>query len=72
MPAASLYLAGTIGSTMLYHVPRNNALAAVDPATPEAARLWERYLREWTRGNHVRAAAGIAAAALLVIGVDAG
>ena len=68
----ALYLAGSIVVTMLYHVPRNNALAVVDPATPEAARLWKRYLREWTRGNHVRAAAGIAAAALLVIGVDAG
>ena len=67
-----LYLAGSIVVTMLYHVPRNNALAVVDPSTPEAARLWERYLHEWTRGNHARAAAGIAAAALLVIGVDAG
>ena len=66
----ALYLAGTIGTTMLFHVPRNNALAPVDPA--EAARLWERYVSEWTGGNHVRAAAGIAAAALLVIGVDAG
>jgi uncharacterized membrane protein len=68
----ALYLAGSIVVTMLYHVPRNNALAVVDPATPEAARLWERYLHEWTRVNHARAAAGIAAAALLVIGVDAG
>jgi uncharacterized membrane protein len=68
----ALYLAGSIVVTMLYHVPRNNALAVVDPVTPEAGRLWERYLHEWTRGNHVRAAAGVAAAALLVIGVDAG
>jgi len=68
----ALYLAGSIVVTTLYHVPRNNALAVVDPATPEAARLWERYLHEWTRGNHARAAAGIAASALLVIGVDAG
>jgi uncharacterized membrane protein len=68
----ALYLAGTIALTMLYHVPRNNGLAAVDPATPEAARVWERYLSEWTTGNHARAAAGIAAAVLLVIGVDVG
>ena len=68
----AVYLAGTIVLTMLYHVPRNNALAAVDPATPEAARLWERYLSEWTGGNHVRAAAGAVAAALLAIGVDVG
>jgi uncharacterized membrane protein len=68
----AVYLAGTIVLTMLYHVPRNNALAAVDPATPEAARLWERYLSEWTTANHVRAVAGVVAAALLVVGVDAG
>jgi uncharacterized membrane protein len=68
----ALYLAGTIVMTIAYHVPRNNALAAADPGTPEAARLWERYLREWTGANHARAVAGIAAAALLVIGVDAG
>jgi uncharacterized membrane protein len=68
----ALGLTGSIVMTMLYHVPRNNALAVVDPATPEAARLWERYLREWTRANHARAVAGIAAAALLMIGVDAG
>jgi uncharacterized membrane protein len=68
----AVYLAGTIVLTMLYHVPRNNTLAAVDPASPEAARLWERYLSEWTTANHVRAVAGVVAAALLVIGVDAG
>jgi uncharacterized membrane protein len=68
----AVYLAGTIVLTILYHVPRNNALAAVDPATPEGARVWERYLTEWTTGNHVRALAGVLAAALLVIGVDAG
>jgi uncharacterized membrane protein len=67
-----LYLAGTIVLTMLYHVPRNDALAAVDTATRDAASLWERYLSEWTGGNHVRAVAGAAAAALLVIGIDAG
>jgi uncharacterized membrane protein len=68
----AVYLLGTIVLTMLYHVPRNNALAAVDPATPEGQRVWERYLSEWTRANHVRAVAGVAAAALLVIGVDVG
>jgi uncharacterized membrane protein len=62
-----LYLAGTIGLTMGYHVPRNNALAAVDPNSPEGADLWGRYLAEWTRWNHARVAAGLAAAALLTI-----
>ena len=68
----AVYLGGTIVLTMLYHVPRNNALVAVDPETPEGTRLWERYLPEWTRGNHVRAVTGAGAAALLIIGIDAG
>jgi uncharacterized membrane protein len=52
---------------MAYHVPRNNALAAVDPESAEAADAWSRYLAEWTRGNHVRVAAALAAAALLTV-----
>jgi uncharacterized membrane protein len=70
--AGAIYLVGVVGLTMGYHVPRNNALARVDPASSEAARIWERYLVEWTRGNHVRAAAGLAAAALLALALQAG
>jgi uncharacterized membrane protein len=58
-----LYLAGVVGVTMGYNVPRNNALAALDPATPEAEAYWARYLREWTAGNHVRVLGGLAAVA---------
>jgi uncharacterized membrane protein len=68
----ALYLVGTVLLTMTYHVPRNNALATADPETAEGARVWARYLREWTRMNHVRSAAALAGAALLVVGVDAG
>jgi len=61
-----VYLAGVIGVTAAFNVPRNNALAAVDADSPEAAGLWQRYLREWTAWNHVRTLSGIAAAALLI------
>jgi uncharacterized membrane protein len=62
-----LYVFGTIGLTMGYHVPRNTALAATDPDSPEGTSYWSRYLAEWTRWNHVRGAAALAAAALLTI-----
>ena len=62
-----LYLAGTIGLTMAYHVPRNNALAAVEPTNDDAEAHWRRYVAEWTRWNHVRVAAGILAAAALTV-----
>jgi uncharacterized membrane protein len=67
-----LYIAGNLGLTMTYHVPRNNALAALDPESAEAADYWPRYLAEWTRWNHVRAAAGVAAAASLTLALTGG
>lgn len=63
-----LYLAGTVLVTLACNVPRNDALAAVDPASLEGARLWAQYVVGWTAWNHVRGAAALLAAALLVIG----
>ena len=62
-----LYLLGTIVVTMVFNVPRNDALAAVDPASAEGARLWADYVTSWTAWNHVRAAAALVASALLTI-----
>jgi uncharacterized membrane protein len=69
---SALYLLGPIGLTGGYHVPRNNALARLDPTTEEAASYWARYLREWTGMNHLRVAAGIAAAAALTVALHVG
>jgi uncharacterized membrane protein len=63
---AALYLIGVIAVTVAYNVPRNDALAAVEPGTAEAERVWSRYLVEWTAANHVRTVSGLAAAALLI------
>ena len=65
LAGSALYLAGTIGLTMGYHVPRNNALAALGPTNHDAERHWRRYVADWTRWNHVRVAAALAAAASL-------
>ena len=62
-----LYLAGCFLQTIVFHVPRNNALARVDAGSVAGAAYWERYLREWIPGNHVRTLACLAAAALLTI-----
>lgn len=64
-----LYVVGTIGITMAFNVPRNNALARVDPASNEGAGLWPGYVRTWTAWNHVRTAAALAAAVLLTIAI---
>ncbi|MGH9027530.1 MAG: DUF1772 domain-containing protein [Acidimicrobiia bacterium] len=67
-----LYLVGTILLTIAYHIPRNNALAIVDPDGADAARDWARYVVRWTAWNHVRVAAALAAAAVLTAGLRVG
>ena len=62
-----LYLAGAFLVTMICNVPRNNRLAAVDPATAEGARVWSAYLREWTAWNHVRTVASAAATVAFIL-----
>ena len=57
---------------MAYNVPRNNALAKVDAESADGASYWARYLREWTAANHLRAAAGVAAAGLLTVALYVG
>jgi uncharacterized membrane protein len=64
---SSLYLLGTILLTIAYHVPRNEALARVEPHSAEAESHWRRYLSGWTAWNHLRAATALAAAATLTI-----
>jgi uncharacterized membrane protein len=65
-----LYVAGTFVVTMLFNVPRNNALEKLDPEIEGAAEHWARYAREWTAYNHVRTAAALLAAALLIVAHD--
>jgi len=66
-----LFLAGVIALTAGYHVPLNDALAPVDPARGDAARIWADYARGWTALNHVRAAAGVAAGVVLTVAATA-
>ena len=63
---ALLYLAGSIGVTMLCNVPRNDLLAVLAPTEPDAARIWADYVRDWTFWNTVRTAASLASGASFV------
>jgi uncharacterized membrane protein len=62
-----LYLVGTMLVTLRLNVPLNDALAAAERASAEAVSLWTRYLTEWTRWNHVRTVASLAAAASFIL-----
>jgi uncharacterized membrane protein len=56
-----LYLVGTVGVTIAFNVPLNDALAKVEPDSAEGAKLWATYLVSWTFWNHVRTVVAIAA-----------
>lgn len=60
------YIVGTFGVTMVFNVPRNNALARLEPSDAEASGFWRGYVSGWTMWNHVRTIAALVAAALLI------
>lgn len=57
-----LHLLGSFLVTVVCNVPWNNQLARVEPETHASELVWRRYLSVWTRWNHVRTAASLAAA----------
>lgn len=64
--AGAFYLVAVMGVTAFANVPMNKRLADLDldPASPEAAQVWRRYLERWTEWNHLRTLGATAAAAL--------
>jgi uncharacterized membrane protein len=72
LAGSALYLLGVFGLTMGYHVPRNDALATLDAGAPATADAWRTYARGWTTANHVRAAAGLLAAAAFTVAASVG
>ncbi|MBC2641371.1 MULTISPECIES: DUF1772 domain-containing protein [unclassified Rhodococcus (in: high G+C Gram-positive bacteria)] len=62
--ACALYLVGIV-LTIVYHVPHNNALDALDPTAADSAAYWRDYLSGWTGWNHVRTVSAMAASAVL-------
>ena len=72
LAGGALYIIGMFVCTVVFNVPLNNALAAADPASAEAASLWARYLADWTLWNHVRTVASTLACALFIWAIAAG
>ena len=59
---SALYLLGCLLVTMVFNVPRNEALASVAPDDPDGASRWTGYVPTWTAWNHVRTGAALIAA----------
>lgn len=72
LAAGILYVVGMFVSTIVFNVPLNNALDAVEPSSTDAASVWTRYLKDWTFWNHLRTIASAAASALFVAALVAG
>jgi uncharacterized membrane protein len=64
-----LYFLGNIVVTGACNVPRNDALALIDPASAEAQNFWKEYVVSWSAWNHVRTVTALAASAALTIGL---
>jgi uncharacterized membrane protein len=70
LAASALYLACAV-LTIIYHVPRNDALALVDPSSPGAAHAWAHYLQPWTAWNHVRTITALAGTTAFILALRA-
>jgi uncharacterized membrane protein len=64
-----LYIVGTFLVTMVFNVPLNNAIAAVEPASAEGATVWSSYLTNWTLWNTVRTVASALALIAFILGL---
>jgi uncharacterized membrane protein len=61
-----LYLVGSMGITIIFNVPMNNALVAADPSSSAGQEVWKNYLTNWTFWNHVRTIATLGASASFI------
>lgn len=68
---SGLYLIGVMVITIGYHIPRNDAIDAIDPNSAEAASHWARYMAEWVPWNHVRGLASLGATASFILAIRA-
>lgn len=65
LSGAAVYIVGAAGTTVGFNVPLNRMLEPLDPRLAANAPVMLGYLEEWTRWNHVRTLASLAAFALL-------
>lgn len=71
LAGAVVHVTGMFVVTMVFNVPLNNALAAVDPASGAGAAEWARYVKVWTTWNHVRTMACTIATVLFMVALSA-
>ena len=60
--AAGFYIVGVVVVTARKNVPMNQHLDRMEHRSPDARSYWATYTRDWTRWNHLRWVAALAAA----------
>jgi len=68
--AGMLYVAGMFLCTIFFNVPLNNKLKDADSHSAYGAEVWDRYLRQWTRWNHVRTIASTLSSIFFFIAIQ--
>ena len=67
----AIYLVAIV-LTIVYHVPHNNVLDAVDPDGTGAVDAWREYRTGWTAWNHVRTLTCVGGSVALTVAVRLG
>jgi len=66
LAGAVIYVVGNPLVTMVFNVPLNDALAAVDPTSANGAAVWANHLNQWVMWNHVRTITAIVSMACFI------
>jgi uncharacterized membrane protein len=68
MAGGAIYLAGVFAVTVVFNVPMNNHLDAMDHSVAESASYWKNtYYPDWSFWNHVRTTASVASATCYLV-----
>jgi len=64
--AGAIYFVGMFVCTVLFNVPLNNTLAKIDPDSVDAHHVCSRYLKTWTKWNHLRTVSSLVTCVLCI------
>jgi uncharacterized membrane protein len=67
LAGAVIYFVGNPLVTLVFNVPLNDALAAVDPESANGAAVWANHLNQWVMWNHVRTVTAIVSMACFIV-----
>ena len=64
--AGLVYLVGMFMCTVVFNVPLNNRLTALNPHSADAEVNWSHYLKTWTQWDHLRTLASLITCVLCI------